>query len=439
MQAEVFLVGSEAKAEPLRAALGARGLRLSAQALTQTLEGAAGFPAIVILHLATPEQAATIFEIGAEIRRRWDRSRLLLVAEAGSEALAVRALREGFHDYVNGWRVGDILAGVDRLLGPRAAVEPSTPETMIGGSQAMRELRDRIFRVARTSCNVLITGETGTGKEIAAQMIHAASVRGKGPMVCVNCASVPDTLIESELFGYERGAFTGAVRSYAGKLRAGHGGTVFFDEIGDMPLGAQAKLLRLLEEHVVEPLGSNRGVRVDMRVISATNRDLERLAAEERFRRDLYFRLNVVQLRLSPLRERAEDVPLLVEHFRPILNRELDRSVGRIDEEAMSLLQRFEWPGNVRELKNVLQSAFVETSGATVTVSDLPSTLRCPGATSRVSLECERLLHVLRETKWNKSKAAEKMRWSRMTLYRKMAKYHIASTGPEHPVTGSDS
>lgn len=433
------MVSSGAKAEPLRAALGARGLGLSAQALTQALESAAAFPTIVILHLATPEQAATVFEIAAQIRRRWDRSRLLLVAEAGSEALAVRALREGFHDYINGWRLTDILAGVDRLLRPRAVLEPPMPETMIGGSGAIREVRERIFRVARTSCNVLITGETGTGKEIAAQMIHAASVRGEGPMVCVNCASVPDTLTESELFGYERGAFTGAVRPYAGKLRAGHGGTVFFDEIGDMPLGAQAKLLRLLEQHIVEPLGSSRGVPVDIRVISATNRDLERLSAEERFRRDLYFRLNVVRLHLPPLRERAEDIPLLVEHFRPILNRELDCSVSRIDEEAMSLLQRFEWPGNVRELKNVLESAFVETSGATVTASDLPSELRVPEGSSRVSLEGERLLRVLHETKWNKSKAAEKMRWSRMTLYRKMAKYHIASTGPEHTVTGRDS
>lgn len=433
------MVSSGAKAEPLREALGARGLGLSSQALTQSPAGAAALPAVVVLHLANPEQTSTIFKIAAEIRRRWSRSRLLLVAEAGSEALAIRAFREGFHDYISGWRLTDILAGIDRLLQLRTDRAPAVPETMIGASSAIREVHERISRVARTSSNVLITGETGTGKEIAAQMIHATSGRREGPMICVNCASVPDALIESELFGYERGAFTGAVQSYAGKLRAGHRGTVFFDEIGDMPLGAQAKLLRLLEQHVVEPLGTNRTIPVDIRVISATNRDLEQLSADERFRRDLYFRLNVVRLHLPPLRERAEDIPLLVEHFRPILNRELDRSITRIDEEAMSLLQEFEWPGNVRELKNALESAFVETSGTTITAGDLPLALRCPEASSRVSVEYARLLYVLRESKWNKSKAAAKMHWSRMTLYRKMAKYHIACADPKHTVTESDS
>jgi DNA-binding NtrC family response regulator len=433
VQADVLLI-STTNAESLRVALVRPGLMVSAQTLNQASRAVPALAALIIFHLDRQDQAEAVFELAAKIRSH---CRLLLVAEAGSESLAIRALREGFDDYVSGWDPGEVLAAVNRLLGAPTTAESAA--TMIGTSQAVRTIRERILRVARTSCNVLITGETGTGKEIAAHMIHACSSRNERALVCVNCASVPDSLMESELFGYERGAFTGATRSYPGKLRAAHLGTVFFDEIGDMSLGAQAKLLRLLEQHVVEPLGTNRSVPVDIRVISATNRDLERLSADERFRKDLYFRLNVVRLHLPPLRERAQDIPLLVEHFRPILNRELDRAVQRISDEALSILQRFAWPGNVRELKNVLESAFVETGGTTVTADHLPDAVRFPETVSQVSLECERLLRVLRETKWNKSKAAEKMRWSRMTLYRKMAKYHIACSGNEPAVTESDS
>jgi len=274
---------------------------------------------------------------------------------------------------------------------------------------------------------VLITGETGTGKELAAQLIHRNSRRSARPFVAINCAAVPDTLLESELFGHERGAFTGAHVSREGKLQHASGGALFLDEIGDMSLVAQAKILRAVESRVVQRLGSNQDTPVQVRVLAATNQDLETLTREKKFREDLYFRLNVVRLALPPLRERLEDIPELVEHTMRDLQQRHQGPVRRIEDDLVRRLQTYHWPGNVRELRNLLESMVVLSASRSVGVSDLPShvkhTLRssAPGHGD----ERSRIIGALTSTDWNRNKAAAILSCSRMTLYRKMVKYSI--------------
>ena len=280
---------------------------------------------------------------------------------------------------------------------------------------------------------MLITGETGTGKELAAGLVHYHSPRRAKPLVCINCAAIPDTLLESELFGYERGAFTGAHAAFEGKLQRADGGTVFFDEIGDMTPFAQAKLLRVIETREADRLGGTKHVTLNIRVTAATNLDLEPLLAQGRFRKDLYFRLNVVRIHLPPLRERREDIPSLVHHYIAALNVRMGTHVSGITGVALEALMRYDWPGNVRELKNVLEATIVgHPYGPSLQLGCPPicgrsrATASTPASTPD-SAERERVLSALFETNWNKCKAAKQLHWSRMTLYRKMAKYHIVS------------
>jgi two-component system response regulator HydG/two-component system response regulator AtoC len=302
---------------------------------------------------------------------------------------------------------------------------------MIGESRVMREVRSYVERVARTDSNVLITGETGVGKELVAEMIHARSPRSGKPCVAINCAAIPDTLLESELFGFERGAFTGADRCREGTLKSADGGSVFFDEIGDMGLVAQAKILRAIEAREVRRLGGGSRVPLDVRVISATNQDLERLVAEGRFRKDLYYRLKVACIDLPPLRERLDDLDLLFAHYIDCFNRQYGRQVEGFTPEALAQLRCYDWPGNIRELKNLVEAMFVNLDGQRITHFDLPEAFRNRLAAppdASVS-ERERLVEALFVTRWNKSKAAEALKWSRMTLYRKLAKYHVVRDG----------
>jgi transcriptional regulator with PAS, ATPase and Fis domain len=287
-------------------------------------------------------------------------------------------------------------------------------------------------QVAQTDSNVLITGETGTGKQLVAEMIHRNSLRRDRAFVCINCAAIPDTLLESELFGYERGAFTGAFSLKEGWLKAANGGTAFFDEIGDMSHYAQAKILRTIETKELQRLGAQKSIALNLRVIAATNQDLEGLMSEGKFRKDLYFRLNVARVHLPPLRDRKEDIPLLLQHYIRELNLRFGREIEGFTDEALECLLQYSWPGNIRELKNLVEAIFVSLPSRRISVMDLPQhfikQLRiredCPQG------ERDRLLAALLSTNWNMSKAAQKLQWSRMTVYRKVAKYRILQSKP---------
>jgi DNA-binding NtrC family response regulator len=362
---------------------------------------------------------------------------IVLLAHGSCEALAVTALRAGVDDYVPvPCGPADVLEAVSRVAsraGPRKRRETHPADIaewaspLIGQSVPICAIGSYIRKLGQTDCNVLITGETGTGKELVAELIHAQSARRSRPFLSVNCAAVPDTLLESELFGYERGAFTDAHASTEGKLESANGGTVFLDEIGDMTVAGQAKMLRVTGSKELYRLGGKRRIEVDVRVLAATNQDLDALMADGRFRRDLYFRLNVARVELPPLRERLDDLPLLVSHYVRDCNRRFGRSVEGLTDDALDMLRHYEWPGNVRELKNVVEAIFVNQPSAWIGPYDLPSALRqhLAKAAELPAQERDRLLAALIATHWNKSRAAEQLRWSRMTLYRKMAKYGV--------------
>jgi transcriptional regulator with PAS, ATPase and Fis domain len=260
-----------------------------------------------------------------------------------------------------------------------------------------------------------------------AELIHKNSARGAKLFVCINCAAIPDSLLESELFGYEKGAFTGAHGSREGKLAVGNGGTILLDEIGDMTPYAQAKILRAIEGKQIYRLGGHQPIVLNVRILAATNRDLDAWATEDTFRSDLYFRLNVARVHLPPLRERKSDIPLLVRFYVRELNERFGSSVESIGEDLMGPLMEYHWPGNIRELRNLLESVFVSRPARRIAFLDLPEWFRKRVHAQVVSPpnEPEMLLSVLRATQWNKSKAASSLKWSRMTLYRKMAKYNL--------------
>ena len=310
---------------------------------------------------------------------------------------------------------------------------PPAKTTIVGNSLEIWKLKTYLRKVAATDSHVLITGETGTGKELAAQYIHEHSARRTKSLLSINCAALPEGLLESELFGYVRGAFTGAVSSYAGKLKSADGGTILFDEIGEMSPYAQAKLLRVIESKEVYPLGGRHSVPVNIRIIAATNRDLDQEIARKGFRQDLYFRLNVARVKLPSLRERKEDIPLLVDYFAQRFGEQFGRKLDGFTDAALNLLKANNWPGNVRELMNLIERIFIDPPPQRVDVVDLPESLYAnpsshPDAAPR---ERELLLYTLSQTNWNKSQAAERLHWSRMTLYRKLAKYHIQESSSQ--------
>ena len=301
---------------------------------------------------------------------------------------------------------------------------------LFGDSSAIAELRRYLGKVAVSDATVLVTGETGTGKEPVASTIHQLSARSAGPFVAVNCSAIPETLLESELFGHERGAFTGASSNFPGRFVQSDGGTLFLDEIGEMSPMGQAKLLRVLEERAVTAIGSLRRRPVDVRVIAASNQRLEQMVERRQFRADLYYRLNVARIELPPLRARPEDIAPIVSHFIDEQNRRRSMRVGRPDPALLARMRRYNWPGNVRELRNLVEALFIDPpEGRAVRLDDLPTAFRRLFKEDRSAGEGERerLIEVLRETNWNKMEAARQMHWSRMTLYRKLAKYALAS------------
>jgi DNA-binding NtrC family response regulator len=295
---------------------------------------------------------------------------------------------------------------------------------IVGNSPQIGKLRTYLDKVALSDVSVLITGETGTGKECVARYLHERGPRANKPMACINCSALPDGLLESELFGHERGAFTGALRTESGRLRNASGGTLFLDEIGDMSLFAQAKILRAIEDREVTPVGGQRSEHFDVRIIAATNVDPGHLATSGNLRRDLYYRLNVVQLHLPPLRDRKEDIAALFDHFMRMRLPKGQR-VPTLQEEALALMICYDWPGNVREVRNFVDRLLVDLP-AEIGPDHVPAEMT--GVSAETRDEKARLLATLVATHWNKSKAAEALHWSRMTLYRKLAKYNISAT-----------
>ena len=299
--------------------------------------------------------------------------------------------------------------------------------SLVGDSASMEALRGYLPKVAKSAAAVLITGETGTGKECVAQAIHALSARAAGHFVVVNCGALPDALIESELFGHIKGAFTGAHANARGKIAHADGGTLFLDEIGEMSLFAQAKLLRVLETHEVQPVGSARSERVDIRIVAATNRQLEDEVAAKRFRSDLFYRLNVARLALPPLRERPADIVPLVQHVIDELNRRDGRHVSGIAPSLRASLLAHDWPGNVRELRNLVESVFIDPPDGMLDLEHLAPAFQALFRQYRTthSSELAHMIAVLEHHQWNKVEAAKELHCSRMTLYRKLAKYHV--------------
>ena len=377
-----------------------------------------------------------------ELFRRKDRFiPIILTTKYSSEKRAVAALRAGVNDYFKlPVASEDLMFSAKKLLlnnsasslpdRKNATGKKAMDQTFVGESKPIKEVKSYLLKVAKADSTVLITGETGTGKELAAGLVHSKSPRNNKPLVCINCAAMPAGLVESELFGYERGAFTGAVGNKKGMLEIARGGTVFLDEIGDMNFTAQAKILRSIENKDFFHLGGRWSIPMEARVIAATNQDPELLMAQGNFRKDLYYRLNVARVNLPPLRERKEDIPLLVDFAIRKLNRQFNREVEGFTDSAMAAFYRYDWPGNVRELFNLLEAAFINLPSRPITRIDLPKPIQKKFLTMEAEPmeERSRILSALLDTNWNKSSAARNLEWSRMTLYRKMDKYNIVET-----------
>ncbi len=351
---------------------------------------AAENPHLLLLDIEMPEENGLDFL--RELKAKESPPTVIMITAYGSEKVAVEAMKSGAYDYLpKPFEVDELRLVVEKALDHLDLAEENvrlkrqlTSEgqfgAMIGSAKSMRELFDLADRVAVADVTVLIQGESGTGKELLAREMHRRSNRGSKPFVALNCAAVPEHLIESELFGYEKGAFTGATSQKRGKFELAHGGTLFLDEVGDMSLATQAKLLRALETHRFERLGGTAPIEVDVRLLSATNKDLAAEIAKQAFREDLYFRLRVVLLKCPPLREHKEDIPLLVNEFCSMLAAKHRRESIAVSRDAMEMLVAADWKGNVRELKNVLESAVVISRDDIIQSEDIPAEFLRPAA-----------------------------------------------------------
>jgi two-component system response regulator PilR (NtrC family) len=367
---------------------------------------------------------------------------VIMITAYGDMETAIEALRSGATDYVlKPLLFEDIIAKVNRLVEYRklarevASLRRITEarvheQGIVGNSEAMQEVSRLITRVAGTGSSVLITGESGTGKELIARAIHQGGDRVNQPFVPINCAAIPETLLESELFGHTKGAFTGAVATKEGLMLSAAEGTIFLDEIGDMPMAVQAKLLRAIESREIQPVGSVRRIPIHARIIAATNKDLRAQIEKDLFREDLYYRLVVVEIRVPPLRERPDDIPLLVKHFVSKYNDELKRNVAGVESEAMRRFVGYTWRGNIRELENAIERAMIFADDDIIRAQDLPEDLRAAvGEDPQAAMDlraatrkCERehISMVIRSCEGDKREAARLLGLSLSTLYRKL-------------------
>lgn len=367
---------------------------------------------------------------------------VIIITAFGTIKSAIQAMKMGAYDYITKpFQNDEIVLTVrkaleNRLLKREVIRLRKEVESryhfhhLIGKSSSMQKIYDLIERISDSTSNVLITGESGTGKELVAKAVHYSGARKEGPFIAVNCAAIPETLLESELFGYKKGAFTDAKTDKKGLIFEATGGTLFLDEITEMPPMLQAKLLRVIEEREVRPLGDTRSYPIDARIVSASNRDIQELIHDGRFREDLYYRLKVIDIELPPLRERREDIPLLVQHFINRFGKEPKRISG-VSEDALNILTNYLWPGNVRELENVIQRAIALSQHEVILPEDLPTFMREDRDVNLIEkglgqkytidqLEKEYIRKVLIEVGGNKTKAAEILGLDRKTLYRKL-------------------
>lgn len=386
-------------------------------------------------------------EVLRSYREKSPETVMIMMTAFGSIETAIRAIKEGAFDYVSKpFKLEEIKLTIQRALDQKRLLRENLLyrqeliskyklENIVGRSPKMLQVYKTIARVAESRSTVLIYGESGTGKELIARAIHFNSSRASAPFVAVDCGSLAETLLESELFGHVRGAFTGALANKRGLFEEADRGTCFLDEVGDISLSIQAKLLRVLQEHEIKRVGGTETIKVDVRIVAATNKDLERMVEEKKFREDLYYRLNVVSIYLPPLRERPEDIPLLVDHFLRKYATQDQKPLVHIAPEALDLLTKYRWPGNVRELENVIERAVTLTQSGIILPEDLPHRIRVGSAEtdlrafpSRIPLsEMEKLYiqKVLEETGGNRKKAAEILGIDRRTLYRMAARLGI--------------
>ena len=414
-------------------------------------------PDMILADLMMPNMSGLDFL--TEAKRMLPHAEIAIMTGHGSIESAVQAMRLGAYDYITKpFRIEELklllhrmrekvqLVAENLFLRERVNTEMDL-NGVIGSSAKIQDLMRMVARLKDTRTPVLITGESGTGKELVARAIHFRGQYAKRAFVAVDCGSLVSTLIESELFGYEKGAFTGAVKSKEGLFESANGGTIFLDEIGELPLEMQAKLLRVLQEKEVRPVGSNNNVKVDVRVIAATNRDLEAAYREGTFRKDLFFRLNVVAVHMPPLRERKADIPALVHWF---LNKFTPDQTVQVTHDAMQDMLEYEWPGNVRELENCIERAVALGSQNVIDVHDLPPAIRrisedseagpepsAMNATDLEELERETILRVFEQTNGDKALTGRMLGISRATLYRKLKRYNIGPTAKTDAMASS--
>jgi DNA-binding NtrC family response regulator len=370
---------------------------------------------------------------------------VVMITAYGSIPSAIEAMKSGAYEYMlKPFDPDELMVLIEKIRKHQAErretqflreqyKERTRFENMIGQSRSLQGVFDLIDSVAPTDSTVLIKGETGTGKGLAARAIHTKSRRGQGPFVVVNCGAFPEHLLESELFGYQKGAFTDAKITKKGRLELAHGGTLFLDEVGEISTRMQIDLLRVLEDHIFYRVGGTQPIEADFRIIAATNKDLERAIKEGTFREDLYYRLNVISFTMPPLREHKEDIPLLSEYFLHRFAQETNKSVDQIGREALDEMMLYDWPGNVRELGNAVERAVVVGKGRRIIPQDLPIfrpeyVSSPPGRTLR-EVEIAHLESVLNETQWNVSRSAEILGIDRSTLYDKMKRYELRKPG----------
>ncbi len=401
--------------------------------------------AVIVTELKMPRtDGLALLEIA---KKQAPHAVVIVISAVDSVDAAVAALKAGADDFVpKPVNLNELTERIESSLCKRAMAEEIAAlhvqlnkdqglESMVGASAAMRALFEKIKLVADTKSTVLITGESGTGKELVARAIHRLSRRSGSPLIPINCAALPESLVESELFGHKKGAFTGATADRKGLFQTAEGGTLFIDEIGELNLGLQAKLLRALENRTIMPIGSTSEIDVDVRLVAATNRDLHQQVQEKQFREDLYFRLKVVELTLPPLRERKEDIPLLIRHFIDQISAESERPVKDISADALEAMKSYNWPGNIRELRNTLEGIIVLTLDEIIQQHHLPAHITGAESTQAViqpgmtlaELEREAIRRTLEHTGGHRTQTAELLGISVRTLQRKLKEFEMGN------------